>query len=202
MRITRFIFDLIRPANYFQADLRKSINIPGNTFSWKIQFRYRETKSIFFALMSFSSHFSFYLYTQSKASLASFICFACFVQYPSLFTYYLLPYVRNTSKVITPSKKRANYLFFYSFEINKIVHVQLNMRLGTQDCSLLWKVKQDQERCLPSAQRSPMLGNCWLGAWHSFDLCQAAHFSLTRSGHSSGVGGDQGPLPISSRGCS
>lgn len=33
MGVTKFILDLIRPAKYFQADLRKCINIPGNIFS-------------------------------------------------------------------------------------------------------------------------------------------------------------------------
>lgn len=71
-----------------------------------------------------------------------------------------------------------------------------------QDCILLWEAKQDQERCLRSGQPSPMPGNCWLGAWHSFDLCQVSRFSLTRSGLSSGVGVDRVPLPTNSRGCS
>lgn len=66
MGITKFILDSIKPAKYCWADLRKSINIPGNIFSWKIQFRNRETRSSFFALMCFSLLFSFYLYILSK----------------------------------------------------------------------------------------------------------------------------------------
>lgn len=113
MGITKFIPDLIRPAKYFQVDLRKSINIPGNICSWKRQFRNRKTRSSLFALMCFSLHFSFYLYILSNASLASFIHIACSLWYPSLFSYCLLPYVRNTSKVVTASEKREQII--YSF---------------------------------------------------------------------------------------
>lgn len=47
------------------------------------------------------------------------------------FTYYKLAYVRNTSEVITALKNKYMYLFSHSFAINKIVHMQINTRLGT-----------------------------------------------------------------------
>lgn len=147
--------------------------------------------------MFFIAFLLLFIYPKQNISC---IIYILFLHSPVSQSFHLLIlYVKNTSEVATDLKKKK---FFYSFAINKIAHVQLNMRLGTQDYSLLRKAKQDQGRRLRSGQQSPMLRNCWLGAWHSFDPCQAAHFSLTRSGHSSGVGVDRGSLPMSSRGCS
>lgn len=132
MGITKFILDSIRPAKYCRADLRKSINIPGNISSWKIQFRNRETRSSFFALMCFSLLFSFYLYILSKHllhHLYTLLALSTIPVFPPIIYYLMWGIPLKLSQL--QKKKGANYLFFYSFAINKIVHVQLNMRLGT-----------------------------------------------------------------------